>query len=136
VSPLIPKGTIDHRVYDHSSVPATLEKQFKLKAMTKRDANALSVMPLLSLEIPRTDAPTILPNPANSGLATASASTAANLALSASKGSLPLFLHAALKADVENTPEAKDAIHAEFKKINTRADAEAYMQKVKAKIGK
>ena len=136
VSPLIPKGTIDHRLYDHSSVPATLEKQFKLKPMTKRDANANSVLPLLSLSTPRTDALTVLPNPANSGLALTTASTAANLALPASRGSLPLFLHAALKADVENTPGSKDAIHAEFKQINTRGEAEAYMEKVKAKIGK
>ena len=85
VSPLIPKGTIDHRLYDHSSVPATLERQFNLKPMTKRDANANSVLPLLSLSTPRTDTLTKLPNPANSGLTLTTASTAANLALPASR---------------------------------------------------
>src|SRR5438105_15689702 len=33
VSPLIPRNLIDHRIYDHSSVPATLEAIFGLTAI-------------------------------------------------------------------------------------------------------
>src|SRR5207253_3461968 len=55
VSPLIQKNSIDHRLYDHSSIPATIEKLFGLKALTQRDANANNLTPLLSLTTPRTD---------------------------------------------------------------------------------
>src|SRR5207245_6630087 len=40
ISPLIPKNLIDHRLYDHASVPATLESLFGLTALTARDAKA------------------------------------------------------------------------------------------------
>ncbi len=60
VSPLIPKGTIDHRVYDHSSVPRTIEEVFGLPPLTNRDVAASSLTLLLSLSTPRTDAPTTL----------------------------------------------------------------------------
>ena len=67
VSPLIPKGTIDHNAYDHSSVPATVERCFGLSPLTRRDAVANDVLHLLSLAAPRTDTPATLPNPAQSG---------------------------------------------------------------------
>ncbi|HZH78239.1 MAG TPA: alkaline phosphatase family protein, partial [Archangium sp.] len=40
VSPLIPANVIDHRLYDHASVPATLERLFGLAPLTQRDARA------------------------------------------------------------------------------------------------
>jgi phospholipase C len=67
ISPLIEKGVIDHTVYDHASIPATIERLFGLKTMTKRDAAASDVRHLLSRSTPRSDAPTSLPNPAPSG---------------------------------------------------------------------
>ena len=46
ISPWIPRNTIDHRVYDHASVPRTVEKLFGLPYLTERDhhANDLSVL--------------------------------------------------------------------------------------------
>jgi phospholipase C len=57
ISPWIPKNAVDHRLYDHSSIPATLEELFGLASMTARDSAANTVLPLLSLAAPRTDAP-------------------------------------------------------------------------------
>jgi phospholipase C len=67
ISPLIPRGMIDHTVYDHTSLLATIEELFGLKPLTDRDAAANTLAHLLSLYSPRTDAPTALPEPAVSG---------------------------------------------------------------------
>lgn len=136
VSPLIPKGTIDHRLYDHSSVPRTLQDLFSIKPMTERDKNANSLFPLLlTLDAPRTDAPTSLPNPADSGIPLAAVATASAMAQPADQGSLPLFLHSALKTDLETSlKSARPAIKQQFSKIKTRADAQLFLEKVKYKI--
>lgn len=42
VSPLIPRNVIDHRLYDHTSIPASLEAVFGLDPLTKRDAPRLT----------------------------------------------------------------------------------------------
>lgn len=67
ISPFVKKGTIDHTIYDHTSCLATLERLLGIKNLTKRDKNANDFLHLLSLETPRKDAPTILPDPAVSG---------------------------------------------------------------------
>jgi phospholipase C len=64
ISPWIEKGLIDHACYDHSSVLASVERLFGLKNLTNRDKAANDVLHLLSLETPRADAPTALPDPA------------------------------------------------------------------------
>jgi phospholipase C len=64
VSPLVAKGVIDHTVYDHTSMLASVERLFGLKNLTERDKAANDVLHLLSLTSPRTDAPLTLPNPA------------------------------------------------------------------------
>jgi phospholipase C len=63
-SPWIPRNTIDHREYEHASVPSTVERMWGLPAMTNRDAHARDLKSLLSLPTPRTDAPTTLPEAA------------------------------------------------------------------------
>jgi phospholipase C len=67
VSPLIPANQIDHRIYDHSSLLATMEQLYGLKPLTNRDAHANNLAHLLSLSTLRTDALTTLPEPPNSG---------------------------------------------------------------------
>ena len=67
VSPLIPRRTIDHTVYDHSSLLATVEATFGLKPLTNRDSQANAFNRLLSLTAARTDAPVALPDPPDSG---------------------------------------------------------------------
>jgi phospholipase C len=68
ISPLIPRSTVDHRhVYDHSSVPATLERLFGLDPLTNRDAAANDILHLLTLPSARGDAPLTLPDVPESG---------------------------------------------------------------------
>jgi phospholipase C len=69
VSPHIPRGTIDHTVYDHASIVKTLGRIFKFARLTERDAQANSFLHLLSLSRARNDAPLTLPEPAESGFA-------------------------------------------------------------------
>ncbi len=64
ISPFIKKGVIDHTCYDHTSVLATVERLFGMKNLTNRDKAAIDLLHLLSLESPRTDAPTTLPDAA------------------------------------------------------------------------
>lgn len=60
ISPLIPKGTIDHTLFDHTSILATLEKRFSMQPLTARDAAANPLNHLFSLSEPRNDTPTDL----------------------------------------------------------------------------
>jgi phospholipase C len=63
-SPWIARNVIDHRVYEHASVPSTVEHLWGLPNMTDRDAHARNLTSLLSLSSPRSDAPTSLPDAA------------------------------------------------------------------------
>lgn len=64
ISPFTPKNIIDHTIYDHSSMLATIEKLFGMKNLTNRDKAANDFLRLISLDRPRTDTPTTLPPPA------------------------------------------------------------------------
>ncbi|CAN5354099.1 hypothetical protein BH20ACT24_BH20ACT24_18750 [soil metagenome] len=67
ISPFIARNTVDHTPYDHASIPATVERNLGLSPLTDRDASVNDVLHLLSLDTPRTNAPTSLPAPAESG---------------------------------------------------------------------
>ena len=151
ISPLIPRNLIDHHVYDHASIPATLEACFGLNPMTQRDANANNLMPLVSLSSPRGDAPTVLPAPANSGVggctpfscsSTAATPDALSMALPISRpqdsvngDNLPGFLHSALRFDLAlSAPEQRGTILAQFSSIRTRAEAMQYVNGVRQKV--
>jgi hypothetical protein len=78
ISPLVPAGTVDPTVYDHSSIPATLRRRFapSADALTARDAAANSFLHLASLDHARTDLPDLSahawrPAPARTALDTA-----------------------------------------------------------------
>jgi phospholipase C len=59
VSPLVPRGTLDQRVHDHASVPATLRALFAPAAppLTGRDRWSTPFADLATLPAPRTDLP-------------------------------------------------------------------------------
>jgi phospholipase C len=145
VSPWIPKNTIDHRLYDHSSIPATLEKLFGMDPLTARDRAANTVLSLLSLDTARDDAPASLPSPASSPAApmlAMAASPAAGYSQpnpsrpldGVNDGSLPVIIHAAMRQDIELSPPAeRGAIIARVAALRTRADAAAYLAAVSAK---
>ena len=146
ISPWIPKNVVDHRIYDHSSIPATVEKLFGLAPMTKRDAAANSVLPLLSLNAAREDTPATLPSPATSPAAPMLAtpvSPAASYAAhqpparpreSVNDGSLPVVIQSAMHQDMELSPPGdREKIIATVARLKTRADAAAYLARVAAK---
>jgi phospholipase C len=150
ISPLIPKNLIDHRLYDHSSIPATLESLFGLGSLTQRDANANNLMSLISLNTPRADTPAVLvPTlPQASGCDPVSFDRKANARAGARKavlvarpsetydaGNTPGFLFVALRADLAVSPPVqRPAIRARFNNIRTRADAARYMEEVRVKV--
>jgi phospholipase C len=151
ISPLIPVNLVDHRVYDHASIPATLEARFGLKPMTQRDTSAQNLMSLVSLTNPRGDTPSTLPAPAQSGVGgcdpvsfdskiAATSSTLAEAPVfrpndSIEEGNLPGFVYVAMRSDLAlSAPEKRLAIVARVKTIKTRAQAVEYIEEVRVKI--
>jgi phospholipase C len=134
VSPLVPANLIDHRLYDHSSIPATVEAIFALDPLTARDQTANNVTPLLSLATARTDAPATLPNPASPSMPKV-ALAAPNPDAKLDIGNLPAFLHVAMRQDIATSPpEAKHAILTRVQSFQTRGQAAQYIQEVQRKV--
>lgn len=142
VSPLIEKGKVDHTIYDHASVLATLERLFGLSPLTQRDKEANDLLHLLSLKSPRTDCPTTLNNPVKlTSVAPAPLSAQEQAEIDRQpipeSGYLPSFLSTALKAELDlsdGSPAEKASIVEEFKKIKTKGEARTYFKKVLAQI--
>jgi phospholipase C len=142
VSPLIPAGTVDHTLYDHASVPKTLEDLWALPPLTQRDAKASDVLHLLSLDAPRTDCPVAL-QPAAAPLTARRHPTAAERALVDAQpmpdaGNLRGAVGIMMKAEIEmsvGTPAEAAAIRAKADAIETRGDARAYIASVMEKVG-
>ncbi len=141
VSPLIPAG-VNHTLFDHSSIPKTLEDLFGLKALTNRDAAAKSVKDLL-LTAPRTDCPMSLDEPTPLLKAARPPMTAQERAVLDAqplpeRGNLIGALWNLRKAEIEfsaGTPAELAAINARFAAIKTRGDARAYADHVMGKVG-
>jgi phospholipase C len=142
VSPLIARGTVDHTLYDHTSILKTVEQLFGLTALTKRDAAANSVLDLLSLATARTDCPASLNTsaPVLKGVSNLVAST-----LQQQNDTAPLPLNGNLlgalsnlrKTDVElsgGTPAELAAINSRVAAIQTRGHARAYADTVMNKV--
>lgn len=141
VSPLIPRGTVDNTVYDHSSVLRTLEDLWGIKPLTDRDGAAKNVLKSLSLTTPRTDCPTSINSPAPSLVNKPPIGAEERARLDAlplpKSGNLVNALYTLKKAEVElssRTPAEMAAIHARFATIKTRGDAEDYAKFVLEKV--
>jgi phospholipase C len=150
VSPLIPRNSIDHRVYNHASIPATLEQCFGLAPLTARDRTSQSVLGLASLATPRADAISVLPPVALSnftgcrpvsfaarmqGAAAGSLDSTTNPGPSADERNLPGFLHIALKVDLAlSAPGLQNDIVTRFRAIATAGQAADYIRSVIAKV--
>jgi phospholipase C len=151
ISPLISSNLIDHRVYDHASVPATLEAIFGLIPMTQRDASANGLGVLISLSDPRDDTPTELPAPAQSGvtgcdpvsfpsslvmapLPPARVAPVSRRKDSVDEGNMPGLLFVVLRTHLAlSAPEERPGIIARFKSIKTRSEASGYTEEVRGK---
>ena len=154
-SPLVPRNLIDHRVYDHASIPATIEDLFGLEPLTDRDRAARSTLPLASLPAPR-DTPATLPEPADSGSTRCAPvpacgpqtpmleSLAAELPTEPlppaaepdapvdTDPHLPGALYVAHRRDIAMTPPAeRPARDARLRSVVTRGDARDYLEEVR-----
>jgi len=140
VSPLIPKGTVDHTEYDHSSILATLERKLGMSPLTARDKNANDLWHLLSRSKPRKDIPKKLKDPAKIpgiGAPHGAAHCSADKLLPES-GNLIGFLRVLLKAEIElakrNGGKPAADIIKQFAKITTHRHASDYVLRIKALI--
>ncbi len=147
ISPYVGRGVIDHRLYDHSSVPATIEELFGMTSLTQRDKQAARVNSLLTLKVPRTDAPQTLPAPANSGarfeaeaevlgkLESDVANMAVRLGIKAPKPVDPAlagFVHVALLRKLSTSTAAERVgIIAEARAVQSDADAMLYLHRAR-----
>jgi phospholipase C len=146
VSPLIHKGTVDHTVYDHSSILATLERKLGLGPLTERDKNANDLWHLLSCSEPRKipkklKDPAKIPKPVR-----LDPNTELYDKLLPDHGNLNGFLLVLLKAELELAKhpsfktffKGKPAKHIikEFAKITTHRHASEYVLKIKGLIDK
>jgi phospholipase C len=142
VSPWIPRAIVDHTVFDHASIPATLERLLNLHPLTKRDASAKDVLSMLSLSTPRSDCPAILTTPAPLVAKPAvtlslSRQVAFNAQPLPTSGNLRGFLAIAAKTDLElssGTDAEKASVVQNHQKIKTRGQAKDYFQSVMAKV--
>jgi phospholipase C len=134
VSPYIAAGAIDHRLYDHSSIPKTVAATFGLPTLTARDKAANSLLSLLSLPEPR-DTPATLPAIAQPPAAPAALATAALPADAPLSGNASSFLHVAMRQDLAMSPPAqKHAILARVQAIRTRGEAAQYVSEVNTRV--
>ena len=137
VSPLITPG-VDQTVYDHSSVPATIERLFGLSPLTARDAAANDFIHLLSGAASDAPRPTLASGRSRMPMADSDQiARAATLAAPLpDKGNIHGFLHIARKTDRELsergaapapgvTPPAA---------VRTYGDADAYIRAVMARV--
>ena len=141
ISPLIPRGVIDHRIYDHTSILSTIERIFGLKNLTERDGTAQEVSPLLSLTVPRTDMPKTLPAPAESSFScnpvkdfvwwlqsqVSDRSKEIDPALTG-------FAHIALLRELQNAPDKREELVQNFKGMRTRLDVVMYLRRIRTSL--
>jgi phospholipase C len=137
VSPLVPRGTIDHRVCDHTSILRTIEDAFALEPLTRRDAVAASLLPLLSLTAPRADAPLTLPDAADSGLTECDEAPVEphRDRIAAAEPNVPMdsttrgFVHVALQRDLVTADSREDALR-RYEAVQTKGQALDYLEDV------
>ena len=160
VSPLIPKGKVDHTLYDHSSILATLERLLGMNALTNRDASAKDFRHLLTNPAPREDCPKTLVSPATAsshrGILEKELIALDHLVEEVvdkvetvlaphdeplpESGNIIGFLQILLKTELEcselnGEDEAEQArILENYKKIDTKSKAQAYVKYMKDKI--
>jgi phospholipase C len=137
ISPFVPRGTVDHRVYDHASIPATLEALLGMPALTARDGNAGNLLPLLSLEAPRktaTEACELLPVPTEPPAPVAAPAAVTRREDSVNGGMVPAILHSAMRQEILMSPARRNDILAHVAGLSTRADALAYLADVQGRL--
>ena len=136
ISPLIEKNLIDKRVYDHSSILATLEKLFDMGSLTDRDASANHFLDLITLDAPR-DTPLTLVSAADSHLPTVPPTSEQEIQAAPDEGvdsTLVGFVHVAKLRQMEvATPDHRKTLRSSVPIGDSRSEALEYMKNVKEK---
>jgi phospholipase C len=134
ISPYIPANTIDHKLYDHTSVISTLNKRFNLgplgqALLSNRDKFANTFDGLFSLTLPRED----IPNFDRVTITPVLNSIAGNSPIG---DTLQNYLQLAYQLDLKSTPDpfAQKSITNQVSNINTTQDAQNYITGVGNKI--
>lgn len=134
VSPWIPAGTIDHRPYDHSCIPKTIENVFGLAPLTKRDKAANSAFTLLTLPTARTDAPATLPDHVPRSHPPRAIIRPQDEP--ADSGNLPVFLHIAMRHELAlSHPDNRLAVMRRAQAVKTRGQAAQYLDEINERVG-
>jgi phospholipase C len=127
-------------VFDHSSIAATVEKRFKYRPLTQRDARACTLDVALNLADARTDAPSDLPDPAFDPSRPVAAIAAQDLTTAAGDHA-PLsdnqraFLALALACNLETSTVSQHAdLRDQFDNIGTQKQAAEYIGGVMQKM--
>jgi phospholipase C len=131
ISPLIAKNQIDKRIYDHTSILASLEKLFGIGYLTERDQLANNFLDLISLDAPR-DTPATLADALPANPVPEQDSVPPHEPLDSS---LTGFLHVAYIRDLEvSTPAERAVLPKTLEQLDDRDKALTYMQEVKPKL--
>ncbi len=145
VSAYTTENSISHLLYDHASVPATLESVFGLPALTNRDAAANNVTSLASLPTARTNTPQHLPEPAVVAPERVAAMRSNQVSAKQDNdpidgGNLPGFLQVVMKSQINKAPQdaAKSFLmdRVSGSTLRTRLEARQYLEKTVAEIMK
>lgn len=145
VSPYIPRGTIDHRVFDHTSVPATIRHAFGLGAhfLTHRDESATTFCDVPSLDAPRTDTPASVGSKTHLALAEEAQegpdpSTVAAMARAGRVPSEPLSEFQQALVDLAGTLGTREppqlALLKSARRVETEYDGAVYVREVAARF--
>jgi phospholipase C len=126
ISPYVQQGTVDHTVYEHASIPATVTEQFisnpKSNPPYARESAANTFLHLLALDQPRTDSPNL------DGPSTPAISTAGKAASALLKNQVQ-DLHAVL---ARNYPQQSQALDPAT--VQTEGDATKFIASAMATI--
>ncbi len=142
VTPVWMGNKIDHALYDHSSIPKTVENLFGLPNLTNRDASANALFQPFSsktkvqADYPEPPAPPKAREVPAEVFKTAEEITALDLQPLPKNGNINGFVMLALKAEFDlsdGSEEAKAEITARAQQIKTRGDARRYIREVVAK---
>lgn len=127
ISPWIAKNTIDHRLYDHASIPKLVENLFGLPHMTARDLQANDPGALLTLSAPRDDTPATLPAAPQPMLTRVAEAPVARPDDPVDQGNLPAVVWSAVRAQLQAAPARREQILERSREIRTRAQALDYL---------
>lgn len=146
ISPWVPAATVDHTIYDHTSILATLERMCGLLPLTRRDAAANDFLHLFSEDTPRAT-PERLVNTVQVVLACEEDDTLDQGIAALTVASAPIdrattdeepidrtqraFLAIALRRHLALTPaRERPAIVEQVRQITTRPEGAAYLRDV------